>query len=88
MTLREMKIVIRCDGNGCPNTEEVETKDRRPPCWYHIKKTHNDGRLQPYEGFDLCSLRCVGRWAKARAEVIQANPYPAGDVDLASCSPP
>ena len=63
-------ITIRCDGDGCPISADVEDKARRPEGWYHVKLATADGRLQPHEGFDLCSLRCVQRWAKARSAAI------------------
>lgn len=67
--MRKEVITVRCDGDGCKSYADVERLSDAPPNWYVVAHSGDNGRASPHERFDLCSLACVNRWAKARAKV-------------------
>ena len=71
--MRRQSITIRCDGDGCKNIADVEDLNAMAVGWYRVFKATEDGKLGR-EGWDLCSLRCVGRWSKGRAAAIGEAP--------------
>lgn len=66
---RKKLVAIRCDGDGCGKMAEIENESVMPVGWLTIQLPDDGGRLAPERRFDLCSLRCVQRWAKARAQI-------------------
>lgn len=62
-------VTVRCDGDGCTNYVDVERESELPRDWY--RTTHSDATTgKPDRPFDFCSLKCIGKWAKARAVAI------------------
>lgn len=66
----KQSFTARCDGDGCRNYEDVDSADRLPVGWYRVAHVDELGRLSKTGSFDLCSLRCVERWSKARAVAL------------------
>lgn len=69
MAIKE-SITVRCDGDGCKNYADVHEKQVRPVGWYQVRLVDDAGRPGQAGSFDLCSLRCLSRWAHGRAEVV------------------
>lgn len=63
---RKQSFTVRCDGDGCRSYEDVDSLDRLPEGWYQVGTPDGLGRVQKSDCFDLCSLPCVEKWAKAR----------------------
>ena len=69
---RKKSYTVRCDGDGCGKLAEVEDENFMPEGWIQIRVPNDMGRL-PNSGFDLCSLKCVGKWARGRSEVLNGK---------------
>lgn len=74
--MRETATFIQCDGDGCSTMAKVVDKSETPDGWYRIAEA-KAGKLDLNNAFDLCSLRCIEKWAKARrrhmAEIGNGN---------------
>lgn len=69
MAIKE-SITVRCDGDGCMKYADVHEKQARPVGWYQIRLVDEAGRTGNAAAFDLCSLKCVTKWARGRAEIV------------------
>jgi hypothetical protein len=65
---RKTSHTVRCDGDGCKSFVDVETVSQVPEDWYSIAVADAAGR--PKASFDMCSLKCVEKWAKARRQAL------------------
>lgn len=77
-------IIVKCDGDGCKNYIEVPSESTHPADWFRIYD-YRDAKDNVH--FDLCSLKCVERWAKGRRAVIPAlGNHPCGMCDFVATS--
>lgn len=64
---RKTTTIVRCDNPTCKNLGEVEDLKLTPEGWYRIGQADARGTVTMTVGtFDLCSIRCVEKWAKER----------------------
>lgn len=82
--MKKMTTIIRCDGNGCKTVEEIPDKNIYPDHWYHIQQVDSAGRLKQ-DGFDLCGLKCVEKWAKGRRQTEIDNSHHEYICDVPGC---
>lgn len=68
--MRKQTTIIRCDGDGCNTYAEVMDSNETPDGWHRVAAAHG-GKLDLKTAFDLCSLRCVEKWAKARRAFLK-----------------
>lgn len=61
--MRETATYVKCDGDGCATMAKVARDTETPDGWIRISEYHEG---QAGANFDLCSLRCVERWARGR----------------------
>lgn len=69
--MRRQMTAIRCDGNGCGTMIEIDEKTQMPEGWISLRLPDSEGRIGTAGSgsFDLCSLRCVEKWARGRRDV-------------------
>lgn len=73
--MRRQTTIIRCDGNGCKEVAEVESLGFTPEGWYRIQVADTNDKIQPNQGFDLHSLRCVEKWAHERRMALEGSSH-------------
>lgn len=68
--MRRQMTAIRCDGNGCGTMIEIDEKTQMPEGWISLRLPDSEGRIGTAGSgsFDLCSLRCVEKWARGRRD--------------------
>jgi hypothetical protein len=69
--------IVRCD--SCGRLDEIADDAMLPRGWNQVKVPNGEGRLPSAlaDGtFEVCSLRCLRRWAADRATAI-AEPLPS-----------
>lgn len=69
--MRKKSFTVRCDNPECAKFGDVD-EGQTPEGWYNVRQADDALRLsQSVSGtFDLCSLKCLREWAKARAAVV------------------
>lgn len=71
--MRKTSHSVRCDNPDCTKFVDVE-QGQTPEGWYNVRQADEALRLpnaQTASGtFDLCSLKCLGHWSKARAVAV------------------
>lgn len=72
--MRKQSVTVRCDGDGCKSYVDVDDLRQTPATWYHVDQADALGKVQPHGGFDLCSVKCVEKWAKARRPIVEKTP--------------
>lgn len=71
--MRKKSFTVRCDNPECVKFGDVDD-GQTPEGWYNVRQADEALRLPTSTTgtgtFDLCSLKCVREWAKARAAAI------------------
>lgn len=69
--MRKKSYTVRCDNPDCQKYDDVE-ENQTPEGWYNVRQADEALRLSGTVSgsFDLCSLKCVRDWAKARAAIL------------------
>ena len=71
---RKTTTIVRCDNPTCKEVGEIEDLKNTPPGWYRIGQADDNEKIQPVAGsFDVCSLRCMEKWAKERRLALDGN---------------
>lgn len=75
--MRKQVITVRCDGDGCKSYADVADLRETPAGWYHVAQANEAGKTNG--GFDLCSTKCIERWAKGRRIALGETEKKTGD---------
>jgi hypothetical protein len=66
---RKQTTIIQCDNPTCKTVAEVAELKETPEGWYKIQQADIHFKTNNI-GFDLCSLKCIEKWAKERKALL------------------